>query len=99
MCSSKTGYLYQREIYLGKKQNTEFNLGEGVVLQLTKDLEGSFCTVYFDRFYNSPILIEKPFEKNIYAIGTIRKNRKQMPKRFEDNKMKIGDCKFLYSKI
>ena len=34
-CSSKTGYLYQMDIYLGKKQNTEFNLGEEVVLQLT----------------------------------------------------------------
>ena len=30
---------------LDKKQNTEFNLGEEVVLQLTKGLDGSFCTV------------------------------------------------------
>ena len=44
-CSSKTGYLYQLDIDLDKKQNTEFNLGEEVVLQSTKDLEGSFCTV------------------------------------------------------
>ena len=64
-CSSKTGYLYQMDIYLDKKQNTEFNLGEEVVLQSTKDLEGSFCTVYFDNFFNSPILIEKLFEENI----------------------------------
>ena len=25
-CSSKTGYLYQMDIYLGKKQNTKFKL-------------------------------------------------------------------------
>ena len=75
-CPSKTGYLHQMDIYLSKKQNTEFNLGEEVVLQLIKDLEGSFCTVYFDNFFNSPILIEKLFDKNIYAIGTVRKNRK-----------------------
>ena len=53
------------DIYLGKKQNTEFNLGEEVVLQLTKDSEGISCTVYFDNFFNSPILIEKLFEENI----------------------------------
>ena len=77
-CSSKTGYLYQMDIYLSKKQNTKFNLGKQVVLQLTKDLEGLFCPVYFDNFSNSLILTEKLFEKNIYAIGTFRKNRKQM---------------------
>ena len=86
------------DIYLGKKQNTEFNLGEEVVLQLTKDLEGTFCTVYFGNCFNSPILIEKLFDKNIYAIGTVRKNRKQMPKMLEDKNMKKGDCEMLYSK-
>ena len=51
-CSSKSGYLYQMDVYLGRKQTPVFNLGfwEEVVLQLTKDLEQSFCTVYFDNF-------------------------------------------------
>ena len=89
--------MYQTGIYLGNKENTEFNLGEEVVLQLTKDLEGSFCTVYFDNFFNSLILIEK-LKKNVYAIGTVCKNRKQMPKMLEDKQMKRGDCEFLYSK-
>ena len=66
--------------------------------KLTKDLEGSFCIVYLDNFFNSPILSEKLFDKNIYAIGTVRKNRKQLPKMLEDKKIKVGDCKFLYSK-
>ena len=85
-------------INLSKKQNTEFNLGEEVVLQLTKDLEGAFCAAYFDNCFNSPILIEKLFDKNIYAIGTVRKNRKQMPKMLEDKNMQKGDCEMLYSK-
>ena len=40
-CSSKSGYLYQMDIYLGRKQTPEFNLGLGeeVLLLLTKDLE------------------------------------------------------------
>ena len=98
-CSSKSGYLYQMDIYLGRKQTPEFNLGLGeeVVLQLTKDLERSFCTVYFDNFFNSPKLIEKLFQKGIYGIGTVRANRKQMPKMIDDKQMKRGDCELLFS--
>ena len=47
-CSSKSDYLYQMDIYLGRKETSECNLGLGreVVLQLTKNLERLFCTVY-----------------------------------------------------
>ena len=40
-CSSKSGYMYQMDIYLGRKQTPEFNLGLGeeVLLLQTKDLE------------------------------------------------------------
>ena len=78
-CSSKPGYLYQMDIYSGRKQIPESNLGLGeeVVLQLTKDFE---CTVYSDNLFNSPKLIEKLFLKGIYGTGTVRANRKQMTK-------------------
>ena len=63
-------------MYLGKKQSSWFNLvlGEEVVLQLTKLFEKYFYSVYFDNFFNSPTLVKKLFEKNIYAIGTVRSN-------------------------
>ena len=98
-CSSISGYLYQMDIYLRRKQTSEFNLGlwEEVVLQLIKDLEQLFCTAYFDNFFNSPKLIEKLFQKGIYGIGTVRANRKQMPKMIDDKQMKRGDCEFLFS--
>ena len=97
-CSSRSGYLYQMDIYLGRKQTPEFNLGLGeeVVLQLTKDLERSFCTVYFDNFFNSPKLIEKLFQKGISGIETVRANRKQMPKMIDDKQMKRSDCEVLF---
>ena len=63
-CSSKSDYLYQTDIYLGRKQTPEFNLGLGeeVVLQLTKDLERLFCAVSFYNFFNSPKLQLEPTE-------------------------------------
>ena len=96
---SKSGYLYQTDIYLGRKQTPGFNLGlrKEVVLQLTKDLEQSFCTVYFDNFFNTPKLIEKVFQKGIYGIGKVPANRKQMLKMIDDKQMQSGDCEFLFS--
>ena len=68
------------DIYLERIQTPEFNLGLGeeVVLPLTKDLEQSFSTVYYDNFFNSPKLIETLFQKGIYGIVTVRANRKRM---------------------
>ena len=87
------------DIYLGRKQTPEFSLGleEKVVLQLMKDLERSFSTVYFDNFFNSPKSIKKLFQKGIYSIGTVRTNRNQMPIMIDDNQIKRGDWEFLFS--
>ena len=59
-CSSKSYYLYEMDIYLGRKQTPEFNLGLGeeVVLQQTKDLEWSFCTHAFPIQTCTPINIK-----------------------------------------
>ena len=67
-CASATGYLYQLDLYLGKKENVETNFGKGVVLKMSEVLENTYCTVYFDNFFNSPLLISKLFEKGIYGI-------------------------------
>ena len=98
-CSSKSSYLYQMDIYLGRKQKPKFSLGlrKKVVLQLTKDLDRSFFTVHFDNFFNSPKVIEQLFQKDIYGIETVWANRKQMPKMVHDKQMKSGDCEFLFS--
>ena len=96
---SNYGYLHRIDIYLGRKQTPEFNLGLGeeVVLQMAKDLEQSFCTGYFDNFFNSLKLIEKLFQKGIYVIRTVRSNKKQMLKMIDDKQMKRGDSDFLFS--
>ena len=55
-------------------------------MQLSEKLKGTFCTLFFDNFSNSPLLINKLFEENIYAIGTVRSNQNHMPKRKDDKK-------------
>ena len=43
------------------------------------------------------MLIEKLFQKDIYGIGTVWANRKQMLKMIDNKQMKRGDCEFLFS--
>ena len=78
-CASKTGYLQEMDMYLGKKQQVEHRLGEGVVLLLSQKLNETYCTLFFDNFYNSPYLVETLHQRGIYGIGTVRKDRKHMP--------------------
>ena len=45
----KIGYLYEFDIYTGRKETTEFGLGESVVLQLIEKLKAfvvSFLTIF-----------------------------------------------------
>ena len=56
-------------MYLGKKQETEYNLG--VVLNLSQSLRDAYCTLYFDNFFSSPTLIEKLFDDGIFDIGIV----------------------------
>ena len=41
-CASKTGYLYQIDLYLVNKESREENLGSSFVLALTEYLEDTY---------------------------------------------------------
>ena len=77
-CTSKTGYLYQFDLYLDKKESREKNFGLSVVRALTECLEDTYCTFlfvfcsFFDNFFNSPSLITKLFDKALYGIDSAR---------------------------
>ena len=65
----KTGYLYEFDIYTGRKETTEFGLGESVVLQLTEKLNESFCRIFFDNFFTLPSLLRKCTDNSLYCTG------------------------------
>ena len=51
---------------------------------MIENLDQTYCTVPFDEFFNSPMLIDKLFDKGIYAVEKVRSNRKQMPQMKND---------------
>ena len=89
-CRSESRYLYEFDMYLRNKGNTEFGLGESVVLSLCKGLKDTKCYLYFDNFFTSPTLMAKLMENGIYGIRTLRVNRKHMSSLKQDKQMKCG---------
>ena len=94
--ASKTGYLYQFDLYLGMKESRKKNLGAIDVLALPEFLEYTHCTIFFDNLLNSPSLIIKHFNKDLYEIGTVRMERKEMPKMNPDKQIKRGDHEYKF---
>ena len=70
-CAPKTSYLYEFDIYTGRKETAEFGLGESVVLQLIEKLNGSFCRIFFDNFFTSSSLLRKLTNNSLYGIGVV----------------------------
>ena len=74
---SHTGYISQFYVYSGKDNDAmSENLGESVVVKLSRPLVGGNYHLYFDNFFTSVSLLEKLERDNIYACGTFRKDRK-----------------------
>lgn len=93
-----SGYVYEFEVYQGKRQDNgdttskeKFGLGGSVVDRLTSSLKGGGYTVMMDNFFTSVELFEHLKANNIFACGTVRPNRKHLPKLMEDKEMKRGD--------
>ena len=79
-CAPKTGYLYEFYIYTGRKETTESESAESVVLQVTEKLNGSFFRIFFDNFFTLPSLLRKLTDNSLYGIGVVQQNRKLLPK-------------------
>lgn len=111
-CDSDTGYLYEFDVYTGKKGNeTEFGLGAAVVNSLCKaliDEKMDHVHVAFDNFFSSTELMQRLFENNIYSTATVRSNKTNLPKTLKKliakkgkqsaQKMTKGDYKWRINK-
>jgi len=98
LADSTTGYICKFDVYTGKATDAEKNqygLGERVVINLTTSLKNQNCIVAFDNFFSSIGLMEKLLRDGIFALGTVRANRKNLPDIYKDKtKMQRGEFMF-----
>jgi len=78
---SRTGYIYQFDLYTGKGNDSTSGLGLGsrVVKHLTESLKDTNTHVTFDNFFTDIQLMEDLRKNKIFATGTVRSNRLELP--------------------
>lgn len=87
ICDSITSYAWKLEVYTGKTgEKREKNQGENVVMRLVKDIEKSGRNITCDSFFTSYSLANYLLTKNLTIIGTIRKNKPDLPSCFTNPK-------------
>jgi hypothetical protein len=83
--------------YVGRQPNQErqTQIGASVVLELLQPLYGSNKNVTIDNFFTSVPLAKELQMKNLTLIGTLRKNKPEIPMEFQSNKKReIGSSLF-----
>lgn len=92
LCSSE-GYTYDLSIYSGKSLDgiREVGLAQKVCERLTSGLRNQGRTLYVDNFYTSYGLALFFLKEKTHVVGTLRANKKNMPKDVMDAKLKRGE--------
>ncbi|XP_014487785.1 PREDICTED: piggyBac transposable element-derived protein 4-like isoform X3 [Dinoponera quadriceps] len=99
LCESTSSYCIRFKIYVGKNkiQGSDIPATESVVMEVAQPILKKGYTLYMDNFYSSPHLFLTLLKNDTNAVGTVRKNRKNMPKVFSSMKLKKGEVKTLSS--
>jgi hypothetical protein len=96
LCDFK-GYTYNMSVYLGrdrKRATTSMTETHATVTGLTTRTENFGHKIYMDNFFSSPDLFNDLHTKAINCCGTVRPNRKGMPRDFGTKlRLKRGDLK------
>ncbi|GFY79660.1 piggyBac transposable element-derived protein 4 [Trichonephila inaurata madagascariensis] len=96
LCESHSGYVWSIIIYVDKgkdvsEENKECSFSTQVVLTLSKPLLNKGYCLTMDNYYNSPELGEMLLKSKTDFFGTLRPNRKDLPKELKAEKLKKGD--------
>jgi hypothetical protein len=94
---SETFYTCNAAPYLGKQAGEcrQQNVGSTVVSQLTEPYYHSGRNVTVDNFFNDVKLSEFLLEKGLTLVGTMRRNKRDIPSEFLPNRTRTeGSCLF-----
>lgn len=92
LCSSE-GYTWAMKMYSGKSAEgiRETGLAHNVCLQLAEKLFDQGRTLYIDNFYTSYELAISCLRRKTHVVGTLRHNKKSIPKDVLNCKLRRGE--------
>ncbi|XP_022911999.2 piggyBac transposable element-derived protein 4-like isoform X1 [Onthophagus taurus] len=89
MCDSRTFYMCSAKPYIGKEvREGPFSIPTHYVLNLTKEIQGSNRNCTMDNWFSSLEVAEKLLELKLTMVGTLRKNKPDIPKQLVETKGK-----------
>lgn len=102
-CDSSTKYMIDACPYLGKGTVPEGeNAGLFFVKKLVETVKGSNRNITVDNWFTSiPMVLELLREMNLTVVGTIKKNKTELPPDFVDvkfNNRSVGSSLFIFHK-
>ena len=101
LCESSSGYVWSSCLYSGKELTEKLSLkysdkyhyvATNVVLYLMKNLLGKGYCLYLDNWYTSVELVRCLTANQTDVIGTLRMNRRGLPKELSSIKLNNGEC-------
>ena len=97
LCESNSSYCSQFKIYTGQDEivGSDIPVSQNVVMELADPILGKGYTLFLDNWYSSPKLFKISNENDTNVVGTVRKNRKNMPKKLASYKLKKGEVRTL----
>lgn len=102
LCDAKSFYTSNLEIYCGIQPNGPFaasNTPTDIVKRLITPIENSNRNLTMDNWYTSLPLTDYLLTKKITVLGTIKKNKAEIPKEFLPNKSRaVGSTLFGFQK-
>ena len=97
LCDSKTFYMCSAIPYVGKeRRDVSEALPTHYVLRLCKNLYGSNRNVTMDNWFSSSDLAKKLLQKKLTMVGTLRKNKSDIPPEFLKKKKLVPSTDFAF---
>ncbi|XP_014486867.1 PREDICTED: piggyBac transposable element-derived protein 4-like isoform X2 [Dinoponera quadriceps] len=94
LCDSKTRYIHNFKIYVGKDKTNTGSASRNVVINLLKEsrlLYKGYC-LFIDYWYSSPSLYRELYNMRTNVCGTARMNRKEMPRELKLLQLEKGEA-------
>jgi hypothetical protein len=79
-------------VYLGKQRQLateEITSTHGIVLQLIRRVEGFGHKLFMDNYFSSPALFDDLLQRKINSCGTVRIDRRELPRDIRPRSMKL----------
>lgn len=108
LCESSTGYVWNILVYTGKTtifpssvsglDISKLDKPSQIVFTVVADLLNKGYMLHMDNYYSSPTLFDQLCERKTDAVGTVRVNRRNLPKDFESQELEKGEFCVWYRK-